>query len=105
MRCDRRRETALRRHGSEEWPQVGHEAIVARGELVELAAGGDVLVLEAVRLPRRRRPERAGDDLGVDRGERVPGTRKETRHGREALLDRCCTRRAEPKRRLAASDP
>src|SRR5256885_11944340 len=67
--------------------QVGHETIMSGHQLVELAAGRGVLILEAKRFARRRRPERSMNDLFIHRRQYIARARKEAGQHRVALDD------------------
>src|SRR5687768_14334230 len=76
--CQRRWEAARGEQRAQQRSKVGDEAIVSGHQLVELASGRGVLVLEAVRLPRWVRSQRGADDVFVDRGELVARAGEET---------------------------
>ena len=105
MAAEAERQAAAREQLLGERPQVGHEAVVPGHELVELAAAGDVLVLEAVRLARTHGAEGAQHDLLVDRRQLVAGPRKEARHGGEAVGDGAGARGTEAQGAIAAREP
>ena len=79
---------AARAAALEQRPQVGDEAIVTRHQLVQLAAGRDVLILERLRLARLRRPEHRRHHFVVDRGKLGATPGKEARDRRKAVRDR-----------------
>src|SRR5262249_28042385 len=70
---------ALGEDAVEEGPQVGVEAVVPRDELVELAAGRDVLIFETGRAPGRERPDERAHELLLQRGDGVARAGKKAR--------------------------
>ena len=95
MTAERMRQPARRRAADvQQRADVGDEAVVSRHQLVQLAAGREVLILEARRLARHRRAEHLGHDLVVDRGEHVARAGKEAAHRRESVRDRVGARGA-----------
>src|SRR5690348_6285246 len=70
-----------------EWAQIGDPAIVSHHQLVELASGGDVLVLEGECAAGLRLAEQALRERVVDGGEHIAGAGKESGERAIALFD------------------
>src|SRR6266542_4501520 len=88
MAADAEREPPAREQRLHQRTQVGDEPIVSGDQLVQLSAGRDVLILEAVRLAGTDRAERGLHDLIVDRSQLGARAWKEARNHREAVRDR-----------------
>src|SRR3954463_16232395 len=84
---------------------IRDEAVVPGHQLVELAAGRQVLILEARRAVWRRGSEHVGDDLVVDRGEDVAHAGKEATDAQETMIDGIGARRTQRELLTGAREP
>ena len=89
----------------EERSEIGDEAIVARHQLVKLAATRDVLILEQLRLARLWRPHHRFDHFIINRCELGSTAREESRNHGKAMSERCRGRRMESQRNAFAREP
>jgi 23S rRNA (uracil1939-C5)-methyltransferase len=99
-----RRLSALGEDPVEERPEIGIEPVVPHAELVELAAGADVLILEAGGAAGRERAEQRAHELFVERGDGVARAGKKARQHREPVLDAFGAGRRELERLALVSE-
>src|SRR5438105_11502502 len=96
---------ALAQQRLDERTQVRDPSVVSHQQLVELTAGGDVLVLEDERTSRLHGSEEPFRHRVVDGGEHVPRAWEKTREAAVPVRDRRRARRSRSEWCAAAGDP
>src|SRR5260370_34703509 len=70
---------------AKQWTQVRLEAVMAHHQFIQLASGGQVLILERLGLAFFLRSQRTEGDLIIDRRQNVSGAGEKTRYRTESV--------------------
>jgi hypothetical protein len=97
-------DATLRGETLDEWTQVGDEAVLTDGEVVELAPGADVLVFEEADFAVLAF-ENAVAEIFIEGSEDIAGSREESADGRKAVAQGGRSRRCHFERRGFLGEP